>query len=444
VATQTTTVSLCLIVKNEEANLPACLESAADLFQEIVVVDTGSADRTREVAARFGARVFDFPWQDSFAAARNATLRHATGAWVFWLDADDRLDEANRAKLRVLLADLTHENAAYVLKCVCLPGEAGGQATVVDHVRLFRNHPALRCEYRVHEQILPSVRRLGALVRWADVAIHHVGYQGPDLRRRKLQRDLRLLRLEEKEQPGDPFTLFNLGAVCHELGRATEALPYLRRSLERSQPGDSIVRKLFALIAQCHRRLRQTSEALAACREGRRHYPEDAELLFLEGLLLGEQGDAQGAELAWLRLLATREGEHFGSVDTGLGGAKTRHHLALLYQQQDRSAVAEYQWRKAVAGQPDFLPGWLGLADLLVAQRRWEALEEIIDRLKGGRFGTMEAAVLRARRHLACGEYAAAQRALGPAIAQAPRSIWPRVILSRVLLQEGRDAAAAE
>ena len=97
-------VSLTMIVKNEEANLPACLASAADLVDEVVVVDTGSTDRTKEVAARFGARIFDFPWIDDFAAARNEALRHATGDWILWLDADDRIDEPNRQKFRQLFA----------------------------------------------------------------------------------------------------------------------------------------------------------------------------------------------------------------------------------------------------------------------------------------------------------------------------------------------------
>src|SRR5205085_9412231 len=113
-----------------------------------------------------------------------------------------------------------------------------------DHIRLFRNHPDLRWRYRVHEQILPAVRRLHGEVRWSDVVIHHVGYQDAALRRRKLDRDLRLLNLENAEQPDDPFTLFNLGSVYEELGQVREALPMLERSLERSQPGDSIVREL--------------------------------------------------------------------------------------------------------------------------------------------------------------------------------------------------------
>ena len=99
-------VSLTMIVKNEEDHLPHCLESVRGVFDEIVVVDTGSSDRTREIAREFGAKVFDFPWIDDFAAARNEALSHATGDYVFWLDADDLVEPAERVKLTALLAGL--------------------------------------------------------------------------------------------------------------------------------------------------------------------------------------------------------------------------------------------------------------------------------------------------------------------------------------------------
>src|SRR5207248_1654561 len=95
--------------------------SARGMFDEIIVVDTGSTDRTKESALQFGAKVFDFPWVDSFAAARNETLRHATGRWTFWLDADDRIDEVNRQKLRALFVSLRDEMVVYSMKCFCLP-----------------------------------------------------------------------------------------------------------------------------------------------------------------------------------------------------------------------------------------------------------------------------------------------------------------------------------
>ena len=98
--------SLTMIVKDEQDNLPHCLSSVVGLFDEIVIVDTGSIDRTPEIAREFGARVFDFVWVDDFAAARNAALARATGDYVFWLDADDVVDPPEREKLRALLDGL--------------------------------------------------------------------------------------------------------------------------------------------------------------------------------------------------------------------------------------------------------------------------------------------------------------------------------------------------
>src|SRR3974390_430711 len=102
-------VSLCMIVKTEEAHLAACLRSGAGLVKEMIGVDTGSTDRTREIAVSQGAKVFDFPWCDDFSAARNEALRRATGEWIFWMDADDRLDETNRERLTELFDGLTDE-----------------------------------------------------------------------------------------------------------------------------------------------------------------------------------------------------------------------------------------------------------------------------------------------------------------------------------------------
>ncbi len=331
------------------------------------------------------------------------------------------------------------------MKCLCLPDKAAGTATVVDHVRLFRNRPDVRWTYRVHEQILPAVRRAGGEVRWADVTVHHAGYQDPALRARKLGRDLRLLNLEDADRPDDPFTLFNLGSVYHELGRPAEALPRLRRSLERSHPRDSIVRKLYALIAGCHRLQHRTPEALAVCEEGRRVCPDDPELLFLEGLLRRERGDLAGAEACLARVLATKPGPHFASVDAGLRGYKGRHNLAVVYHQRGRAKDAEAQWRLVVAERPDFLPGWLGLGETALKQGGGPLLEEAarrLDALPGA--GPLEAALLRGRDLLARREFDAARALLEGAAARFPKEVAPRVVLTHVLLRQGADPDAAE
>ncbi len=376
---------------------------------------------------------------DSFAAARNESLRHASGEWVFWLDADDRLDSDNSARLAALLQALPDGNVGFVMKCLCLPDPVSRRSTTVDHVRLFRRHPALRWRYRVHEQILPSLKELGGTVRWSDVVIHHTGYQEPGLRQRKLERDFRLLCLDYEEQPGDPFVLFNLGMILHEWRRFGEALPYLTESLARSHPGDSIVRKLYALVVQCQRHSGRLDEALATCRAGRGHYPRDAELLFHESVVLKALGETTASEGCLLDLLYMQEGEHFASVNPALRSL-ARHNLAVLCREQGRDGEAESHWQAAVADHPEQRICWVGLAELYLGQGRWREFEEAL----GWLGDELDALVLRARGHLARREFDAARRLLEEAIAREPRALLPRVVMSYVWLQEGRDPAAAE
>jgi tetratricopeptide (TPR) repeat protein len=331
-----------MIVRDEEANLSACLSSVTDLVDEVIVVDTGSADRSREVAAAHGARVFDFPWRDDFAAARNESLRHARGDWTFWLDADDRLDEDNRQKLQRLFAQPGQENVAYMMRQFSLPGAVSGATPVVDQAKLFRNDPRVRWEYRVHEQILPAVLCQGGRARQTDIIFHHTGYQDPAVRRRKLERNLRLLLLQDAERPGDPFTLFNLGATYLDLGRAAEAVPLLQRSLARMPPVASLPARTYGLLTRALRRLGRDQEALTQCSQGRGRFPADADLLFYEAQMRWERGELAAAEACLRQLLQRRPGAIWAGSDVGLYGYKARHQLALLYGRQQRYAEAAH------------------------------------------------------------------------------------------------------
>src|SRR6202023_49306 len=140
-------LSLCMIVRDSSRTLKACLESIRPWVDEMVVVDTGSLDNTPEMANQLGARVFHFPWCDSFSAARNESLRHARGKWIFWMDSDDSIDDANGSGLEAL-ADGPHREGvlAYMIQVHCPGRGPDGQEnmTGVDHVKLFRNRPDLR------------------------------------------------------------------------------------------------------------------------------------------------------------------------------------------------------------------------------------------------------------------------------------------------------------
>ena len=374
-------VSLTMIVKNEEANLSACLDSVADIVDEIIVVDTGSTDATINIAESRGAKVYHFPWIDDFAAARNEALRHASGDWIFWMDADDRLDEANRLKLRSLLADLPADLVGFVMKCKCTTDHESA-STLVDHIRLFANHPDLCWKYRIHEQILLSIRRLGGKVRWSDVVIHHIGYQSEAIRRRKLERDFRLLTLENQENPDDPFTLFNLGSVFIEQKEPAKALAALERSLVRSRPTDSITRKLYSMVAQCHRFLGNLVDAKSVCQEGRKLFSDDPEILFQESIVHQRLGDKRSAIACLERLLDAEQGTYFASVDTGLRGCKGHHNLAVLLSETDQPREAERHWRLALQNEPTYLPSLVGLGELILKQKRFTDFQPIIVAVK--------------------------------------------------------------
>ena len=156
------TLSACLIVRNEGKNLDACLETLAPFVDEICVLDTGSTDDTLQIAARFEARIARRPWDDDFAAARNACIELATGDWILMVDADELLDPESVGGLRPLLDSPTTQ--AYLVWIDNLDGgfDRQGRPTFqsIGVPRLFRNRPEIRFERPVHESIHASLDRL--------------------------------------------------------------------------------------------------------------------------------------------------------------------------------------------------------------------------------------------------------------------------------------------
>jgi len=239
-------LSVCLIVKNEERFLGRCLKSVGDLASQIVVVDTGSTDRTVEIAKEHGAEIYAFAWCDDFSAARNAALEHATGDWVLMLDADEELSAEGREKLNLAMNDPAV--MAWRLPIVDVGREAEGCSYVP---RLYRNAPGLFYVGRVHEQVFSSieVRRAewGLANRIGDATLIHYGYTAELTRdRNKVERNLQLLERAIKELPDEPHLLMNLGLELARSGREAEALERYREAFTvlASKPAAEIVPEL--------------------------------------------------------------------------------------------------------------------------------------------------------------------------------------------------------
>ncbi len=374
-------VSLCMIVRNEEANLEACLRSVSGLIQEAIVVDTGSDDGTKDIARRHGARVFEFPWRDDFAAARNESLERASGDWVFWLDADDRVEAESHARLAALFASLQDTRDGYMMRCVSL-GAGRVPAQEVAHLRLFRNDPRLRFRYRVHEQVAPAVRRVGGELLDTDIVIRHEGYVDPVVYRRKQERNLRLIELECAERPLDPFMLYYRGAVLLDLDRAAEAIVSLQLCASLVPRGTSVARALPLHLAEAYSSEGLDHDALVALSSAHAAYPEDVDLAFALATHLYRAGDLAAAERELAALASAAPRAPLADRDPSIAAFRARHLRAAVRFALGRYDEAEADARAVVEACADFGEGWLLLCDALGAQQKERELEGVIAELE--------------------------------------------------------------
>jgi glycosyltransferase involved in cell wall biosynthesis len=221
-------LSLSMIVKNEERKVAGCLDSVRGLVGEIVVVDTGSTDRTPEIAAGYGARVipFDFTRID-FAAARNRGLESARGRWILVLDADEVLDRASVPAIEALAA--RDDNAGYFFERHNRLPENSFQDYVV---RLFPNRPPYRYRGRVHETIDAAILNAGGRLHKTAIRIDHGFSTDQEARRRKNFQYVEILREEIAADPSDYSRLDFLAAEYHQLEMFDEATRIAERIVE--------------------------------------------------------------------------------------------------------------------------------------------------------------------------------------------------------------------
>jgi glycosyltransferase involved in cell wall biosynthesis len=342
-----------MIARDNEKTIGAALEVIRKYVDDMVVIDTGSTDRTPEIAASLGARVFHFPWCDDFSAARNESIRHALGQWVFWMDTDDVIDDENAGKVRELAEQTVigdrssvigkHQSSppvlGYLMKVRCPGSGDDGEAGFieVDQVKLFRNLPSIRFECRIHEQVLMAIRRAGGTVAWTELFIVHANADNsPEGRAKKLQRDLRILQLERQERPDHPFTLFNFGMTLAEACRHEEAIGFLWQSIGRACDDESHLRKAFAFLVSNYRRLGRHVTAWETCLKSLKQFPDDAELRFRQASTLRDFGNLPDAARAFEDLLVLQNGRHMSSVDRGLKGYRAHHHLAGIYASRSK------------------------------------------------------------------------------------------------------------
>ncbi|HEY9508952.1 MAG TPA: glycosyltransferase [Verrucomicrobiae bacterium] len=332
-------LSICVITKNEERFIEQCLKSIKPIAHQIVIVDTGSTDRTVEIAKSLGAEVHAFTWCDDFSAARNAALEHATGDWILMLDADEELPADQHENL---LKDIRKNSAiAYRLPLVN-EGQNDGRSFVP---RLFRNAPAVHFFGRIHEQVFPSLIPfckpwdLETLLGTAQL-LHH-GYTKELVKdRNKIERNLRLLQQAVVERPNDPNLTMNFGLELVRSGELHQGLEKYREAFQlmsAQSPSDVVPELREVLLTQITVHLykdRQHDEIVRVLNSPlAKNGGLTASLHFALGLALFELKQPREAAEQMRQCVAKRNQPAFSPINTDILTAAPNHCLALSLAQ---------------------------------------------------------------------------------------------------------------
>ncbi len=297
-------ISLCTIVKDEESTLSKCLSSAKKFVNEIVVLDTGSTDKTVNIAQGYGAKVHHFEWCDDFSAARNEALKYVTGDWILVLDADETLAPEIIPQLREAM-----EREEYLLINL-VRNEIGATQSPYSMVsRLFRNHPDIEFSRPYHALVDDSVSEiLHKEPHWQigyiqGIAILHSGYQQSEIsRKNKLL--LAQTAMEEffTTHPDDAYVCSKLGALYIDLGKISQSIQLLSKGVSVANDNYEILYELYYHLGIAYNRLKNSHQAIA-------HYQAATKLPIYPliklgaynnlGNLLKAIGDLKGAKTAY-------------------------------------------------------------------------------------------------------------------------------------------------
>jgi glycosyltransferase involved in cell wall biosynthesis len=223
-------LSVCMIVKNESANIADALESFCPFADEIIVVDTGSKDNTKEIAARFTSKLYDFEWIDDFAAARNFAMSKAVKSYHLWVDADDRITPENQGHIESLKSHFDGKVAFYF---VLENQQPDAPPTCCQQLRCTPIIPGVLFEGRIHEQVFPSAARVGLDLVTTDIVVSHFGYMTDEMRVAKARRNLAIMERERAEGRDDGGLHFFLAMTYEPFGRRHEAMQSMEAALER-------------------------------------------------------------------------------------------------------------------------------------------------------------------------------------------------------------------
>jgi glycosyltransferase involved in cell wall biosynthesis len=368
------TMSLCMIVKDEESMLGQCLAAVRDWVDEIVVVDTGSTDRTMEIAREHGARVLQTTWTGDFSQARNVSFDAATSDWILYLDADEVLADEDGPRLREL-AGRTWREAFYLIETNHTGDMEDGTAVTHNAMRVFRNRPEYRFEGRIHEQIAHTLP--GFLVERFEVTgvrIEHYGYLGAVRdAKEKSRRNIDLLEAQIADGVESPFLHFNLGSEYAAIGDSERArdeflLSWEQVSTIENRATFGFLPSLTSRLVRALRICGQHEEAIARGNDALELLPGFTDIVFEQAMCARAMGEEARAEELLTRCLEWGDAPSSYSATNGCGTFLAMAALGDLRREQGRIEEAEQLFRDALVDHPRFLSTVDPLASVMLAR----------------------------------------------------------------------------
>jgi len=397
ISTSHSKLSVCLIVKNEASYLDDCLQSIAPVANQIIVVDTGSTDSTLSIAEAHGADIFHFDWCDDFAAARNYSIQQATNDWILWIDADERLQVESIPVLRKLLV---HEQKPVIYRVPIRNIKAvGSHCSLSDAHRLFTNGRGICFEGRIHEQISPSARKVGAQERSADIKLDHLGYSHTGaLKEAKQSRNRKLLVMELKQHPRSAYLHYTLAHNYKEAGELKQAAVHYQTALDLHQLEPRMEASLLNALADTLLELGNYDEAAGLIKRSLAQFERQYAAYYLQYRLARLQQDVPAA-ISCLKSLIdqqrslTTQGSDL-STDIEIKVDLLWRTLGDLYAGQKvwpEAAIAYEQSLKNYAGDAALLKNYFRVLEKL---QSWDKAIEILGQiiqLEGEQPGLLQA-----------------------------------------------------
>lgn len=277
-------LGLCMIARDEADFIKPCIESVKDITDEIVVIDTGSADQTPAIAEELGAKVYNYKWDNSFSRARNFAMSKCEAKWLLLLDADESLFDEDKEKLLDFIKGGKYDGALFTVY-----NYVGDGTTFNIHnaLRLIKNDGSYRFRGDIHEQIErtdggPTEGRFAL----SGIRLRHYGYLNSVLKKKnKRERNIPILLRELEKDPDDAFMLFNLGNEYMALGDLSTAWGCFGKSMRFAKSSEAFCPHLYFRSAICLKSLSRGKEALGVLEKGLRMYPGCTDMELLRGCI---------------------------------------------------------------------------------------------------------------------------------------------------------------